>query len=114
MLRVLFASSRFIRIDGISTERTENERLSSPAELVLVFVLFVFLHPPPSLSQERHSGLVMRMTLLSDRHAVQRRSSTLMSPRVCACRMAFLAVVRETPATAAIRSMNQVQAFRPL
>jgi hypothetical protein len=42
--------------------------------------------------------------------ADRRRSSTLMNPSLAACRMAFLTVERDTPATAAIMPMQSVHA----
>jgi hypothetical protein len=75
----------------------------------LVLVDCSFLHPLPDPSQASHSADTIRITLLSDRHAVCLRTVMRIRPSAWACLGAFLTVVRLTPATAAILSMNQSQ-----
>lgn len=90
-------------------ERTVNTLLLSRSNFISVFVDIGFLHPPPSFNQVSHSWETIRTILLSERHPLCRRSRTVTRPSVWACLSALRAVVRLTPATAAIRSMNHVQ-----
>jgi hypothetical protein len=64
----------------------------------------------PMRSHVSHSGAVTVILCGRFRQADSRRSSTRISPRPTASRSAFLTVVRQTPARAAICSRVRVQA----
>src|SRR5271157_2833242 len=87
------------------------EACDFPFECKRLFEVVNLLTPTPSFSQPSHSFEMIETMLVRLFRPGTRRSFTRISPSSLACRMAFLTVLLEQPASAAIASTGRTQAL---